>query len=395
MQSLIKQITQTLLTGAVVSVAIAVDAPTAKAFSLIQKDLFFERNIPSGGQVSEDEFQDFVDDFITPSFPDGLTIYDADGEEPSKVVSLFVEDTLETETNINQIAGAYLGRFDQESVLEVTNRDQLKVGFGAGENLIDNDPTPEFIQADLFFGRSIPDGGQVSEEQFQDFVDDFITPGFPDGLTIFDADGQFLDSTGTLIQEPSKVVRLLFDDTQENEDDIDGVITEYLDQFDQESVLLAVNEEVKVGFGAGENLIDNDPTPEFIQADLFFGRDIPGDGEVSEEDFQDFVDDFIAPGFPDRPTIFDADGQFLDSMGGTIEEQSKVARFLFEDTQANEDNLDGIITEYLDQFDQESVLLVVDEDVKVATVPEPSSVAGLLAAGVIGAILLKKKLKAV
>lgn len=117
MQNLIK-FTQTLLAGGVLSVAIAVDAPTAKAFSLIQKDLFFERNIPGGEQVSEGGFQDFVDDVITPSFPDGLTIFDADGqfrnstgdiiEEQSKVVRLLFEDTQTNEDDIDGIIKEYL-----------------------------------------------------------------------------------------------------------------------------------------------------------------------------------------------------------------------------------------------------------------------------------------------
>jgi len=393
MQSFVKQVTKTLLTSAVLSIAITADPPVGEAAALIEKDLFFERNIPGGGQVSEQQFQSFVDSSITPRFPDGLTIFAADGSSPSKVVTIFAEDTLETKTNTSQIAIEYLRQFDQKRVLEVTNRDQLKVGFGVGENLIDNNSTPEFIQADLFFGRNIPGGGQVSKQQFQNFLDGSITPRFPDGLTNFAADGQFRNSGGDIIQEPSEVVRLLLEDTQENENAIDEVITSYLNQFDQESVLLAVNEGVKVGFAAGENLIDNDPTPEVIQVDLYFGRDIPNDGEVSEQDFQNFVDNSITRLLPDRPTIFDADGQFRNSAGDIIQEQSKVARFLVKDTQENEDAIDAVITGYLNQFDQESVLLVVDENVHVAVVPEPASTAGLLATGAMGILLLKKKLQ--
>ncbi len=402
MKNLVTKVTETLATAVVLSVALVVDAPNAEAISLIQKDLFFGRNIPGGTEVSEEEFEAFVDSVITPRFPAGLTIFDADGQfldstgtvidEQSKLVTLFIEDTPESETAINEIVTAYLQQFNQESVLQVTNEDELKVGFSAGENLIDNDPIPEFIQADLFFGRNIPDGGEVSKAQFQAFVDSVITPRFPAGLTIFDADGQFLDSTGTVIEEQSKGVTLLFEDTQENETALDEIVAAYIQQFNQESVLLAVNEDIKVGFGAGENLIDNDPIPEFIQADLFFGRNIPGSGEVSEAQFQAFVDSVVTPRFPAGLTIFDADGQFLDSTGTVIEEQSKAITLLFEDTQENETALDEIVAAYIQQFNQESVLLVVDEDVKVAfdaspttSVPEPASVLGLLTFGALGA----------
>ena len=409
MKNLLTNVVKTLATSVVLSIAIAVDAPEVEAISLIQKDLFFGRNISGGGEVSEAQFQAFVDNIITPRFPAGLTIFDAEGqfedstgtiiEERSKLVTLFVEDTPKSESAIGEIVTAYLQQFNQESVLQVTNEDDLKVGFGVGENLIDNDPIPEFIEADLFFGRNIPGGGEVSEAQFQAFVDSFITPRFPAGLTIFDADGQFQDSTGTIIEEQSKEVTLLFEDTQENESAIDEIIAAYLEQFNQESVLLAVNEDIAVGFGAGENLIDNDPIPEFIEANLFFGRNIPGGGEVSEEQFQAFVDSFITPRFPAGLTIFDADGQFQDSTGTIIEEKSKEVTLLLEDTQENETAIDEIIAAYLEQFNQESVLLVVDEDVQVAfdassnpAVPEPSSILGLLVFSALGCgFALKRK----
>lgn len=134
-----------------------------------------------------------------------------------------------------------------------------------------------------------------------------------------------------------------------------------------------------------------------IQKDLFFGRNISGDGEVSEKDFANFVDDVITPRFPAGLTIFDADGQFRDSTNTIIEEQSKVVTLLFEDTQENETAIAQVIEAYIDQFNQESVLLVIDEDVAVAfdasttTVPEPSSVLGILTFAVLGASMLKRK----
>ncbi|ELR99987.1 DUF3574 domain-containing protein [Gloeocapsa sp. PCC 73106] len=402
MNSHFSKVSKVITTTIVLVVAITFDAPQAKGNSLIQKDLIFGRNIPGGGEVSEPEFQGFLDSEITPRFPDGLTIFDADGQfrdstntiiqEQSKLVTLLVEDTPRSETGINEIVMAYLQQFNQESVLQVTNSDEFHVGFGPGENLIDNDPIPEFIQADLFFGRNIAGGGEVSEPEFQGFLDSEITPRFPDGLTIFDADGQFRDSTNTIIQEQSKVVTLLFEDTQTNETALDNIMEFYIQQFNQESVLLTVNEAVTVGFGPGENLIDNNPIPEFIQADLFFGRNIAGGGEVSEQEFQGFLDSEITPRFPDGLTIFDADGQFQDSTNTIIQEPSKVVTLLFEDTQTNETALDNIVESYIEQFNQESVLLVIDEDQEVAfdappnvAIPEPSPILGLFVLGVLGA----------
>ncbi len=353
----------------------------ASMVDLVQEDLYFGRNIAGGGEVSEAEFQAFIDAEITPRFPNGLTTYDADGQflndsnilirEPSQVISLIFENTPKNQAEIDRIIEAYKQQFQQESVLEVINEDNLKIGFDEAEDLIDNDLTPELIQEDLYFGRNIAGGGTVSEEAFQAFIDAEITPRFPDGLTVYDADGQFLDSAGNLIQEPSQVVSLIFEDTVENEQDIDEIVAAYKQTFQQESVLEVVNEAVEVGFGQSEDLIDNDPTPELIQTDLYFGRNIAGGGEVSEEAFQSFVDAEVTPRFPNGLTVYDADGQFLDSTETLIQEASKVVSLIFEDTVENEAAVDQIIQVYKQQFQQESVLQVVDEDIHVAFDTDP------------------------
>jgi hypothetical protein len=341
---------------------------------LIQEDLYFGRNIAGGKEVSIAEFQAFIDAEITPQFPDGLTVYETNGQfldsngnliqEPSQVISLIFKNTLENQGKIDQITESYQQQFKQESVLEVVNEDQL-IGFDESTDLIDNDPIPELIQSDLYFGRNMTGGGEVSEAEFQKFLDREITPRFPDGLTVYDADGQFLDSTGNLTQ-PSQVVSLIFEDTPENEQSIDQLIAAYKQQFQQESVLEVVNEEVNIGFDESTDLIDNDPIPELIQSDLYFGRNITGGGEVSEAEFQAFIDAEITPRFPDGLTVYEADGQFLDSTGKLIKEPSKVVSLIFEDTAENEAAIEQIIVAYKQQFQQESVLQIVDEEIQVA-----------------------------
>ncbi|MEA5624664.1 DUF3574 domain-containing protein [Nostoc sp. UHCC 0251] len=107
-----------------------------------------------------------------------------------------------------------------------------------------------------FFGRNIPGDGEVSQSEFQAFVDSVITPRFPSGLTIFDANGQFQDSTGIIIEEPSKVISLIFEDTLDNETSINQIIEAYLQQFSQESVLTVVDEDIRVRF------VESEPVPE-------------------------------------------------------------------------------------------------------------------------------------
>src|SRR3954465_12817319 len=53
----------------------------------------------------------------------------------------------------------------------------------------------------LYFGRSIPGGGGVPDDDWTAFLRDVVTPRFPSGLSVWRADGQWLDSQGTLEHE--------------------------------------------------------------------------------------------------------------------------------------------------------------------------------------------------
>jgi hypothetical protein len=64
---------------------------------------------------------------------------------------------------------------------------------------------PKLIQEDLYFGRNIAGGGEVSEAEFQAFIDAEITPQFPDGLTVYETNGQFLDSNGNFLKTPQRM----------------------------------------------------------------------------------------------------------------------------------------------------------------------------------------------
>lgn len=347
-----------------------------------QEDLYFGRNIGVTEKVTESQFRDFLRDVVTERFPDGLTVYDAKGQfrsetgeiirEKSKVVTLLHPNDLSDQREINQIINRYQRRFQQESVLRVSNSD-IAIAFDESDDIIDNDPTPELIQVNLYFGQKIGETGQVTDQQFCSFLDQVVTPEFPDGLTVTDADGQFLDSQRQLIREPSKVVTLVLEDTEQNEQAIDQIVRNYKEQFQQQSVLEVVNEEVKVGFGQGEDLIENDATPEMIRVDLYLGRNIGTTEGVTEQDFRLFLKDAVTPRFPDGLTVYDADGQFLDSQGRTIKERSKVISLIVSDTQESERLLGEIIDEYKNRFQQESVLQVVDETINVAFGATPIS----------------------
>ena len=103
------------------------------------------------------------------------------------------------------------------------------------------DPWPgatTLMRSELFFGRSRPDGSMVSDAQWRAFVDDHVTPRFPDGLTVVDASGQYRTRAGELVREASKIVILLHEPDARSRAAIEEIRALYRKLFDQESVLL-------------------------------------------------------------------------------------------------------------------------------------------------------------
>ena len=96
-----------------------------------------------------------------------------------------------------------------------------------------------FIRTELFFGRNKPDGTEVSQEDFADFLNVTITPEFPDGLTVLDGIGQFRDAAGTIIKEKAKVLILLYPNSTQRQSSrkIERIRAAYKDRFQQQSVL--------------------------------------------------------------------------------------------------------------------------------------------------------------
>lgn len=96
-------------------------------------------------------------------------------------------------------------------------------------------------RTELIFGLSRPDGGAVSPEEWQAFVDREVVPRFPGGFTILPARGQWRGGW-----EDSRILLLLHDPTPQADRSIEQIRQSYKRQFDQQSVLRAeVTERVR------------------------------------------------------------------------------------------------------------------------------------------------------
>ncbi len=95
-----------------------------------------------------------------------------------------------------------------------------------------------FARTELFFGTAKPDG-VVTDEEFFAFLDQEITPRFPDGLTLLKGDGQFRGESGVIVKEDSFVLILLYplEDFRDSSRKINAIRRLYRTQFQQESVL--------------------------------------------------------------------------------------------------------------------------------------------------------------
>jgi uncharacterized protein DUF3574 len=95
-----------------------------------------------------------------------------------------------------------------------------------------------FVRTELYFGTAKPVGA-VTEAEFKKFLDDVVTPFFPDGLTVIKGDGQFKGEDGLTIKEESFVLILLYpvDGHKTSSRNIDAIRQAYMTQHQQESVL--------------------------------------------------------------------------------------------------------------------------------------------------------------
>lgn len=92
------------------------------------------------------------------------------------------------------------------------------------------------LQDFLYFGTDSPTG-PVTVEDWTDFLDSTVTPRFPDGLTVWEADGQWRNADGKLVQEDARVLNLVHPDSPAAEQAISELVALYKERFRQQSVL--------------------------------------------------------------------------------------------------------------------------------------------------------------
>jgi len=88
----------------------------------------------------------------------------------------------------------------------------------------------------LYFGTQKPHG-TVGRGEWEAFLKEEVTPRFPEGLTTWEAKGQWRDKKGKIIGEKSRVLLLVHPDGVGADLDVREIIEAYKKRFQQESVL--------------------------------------------------------------------------------------------------------------------------------------------------------------
>ena len=88
----------------------------------------------------------------------------------------------------------------------------------------------------IYFGTATPQGA-VSKTQWQEFLSNIVTPNFPAGLTVFEANGQWLGKDRNIVMESSYILELVHDNSPKEREAIDEIIYYYKRKFEQEAVM--------------------------------------------------------------------------------------------------------------------------------------------------------------
>ena len=100
------------------------------------------------------------------------------------------------------------------------------------------------------------------------------------------------------------------------------------------------------------------PLKPAVAIDLYFGRDKPAGGEVTDAEWGAFVTDVVTSRFPDGLSVFDSSGQYREPTGRIVRERSKRLVVIVFDAPAHKAKLDEIIDAYKQRFGQYSVFRV-------------------------------------
>jgi hypothetical protein len=97
------------------------------------------------------------------------------------------------------------------------------------------------LVVELFFGRAIPGRNDLTEQEWQIFLADTVTVNLPDGFTVMDAAGAWMNpKTHTTVSEATKLILVALPDAPSSLDATNRIRTAYETRFHQQLVGMTV-----------------------------------------------------------------------------------------------------------------------------------------------------------
>ncbi|WP_158100942.1 DUF3574 domain-containing protein [Variovorax sp. JS1663] len=95
------------------------------------------------------------------------------------------------------------------------------------------------VQDTLYLGTGKPQGGVVTPQEWDDFLQGTVTPRFPQGLSVLPASGQWRGADGAIVRENSYLLQLVHPDDEASDQSVGAIAAAYKSRFQQEAVLRA------------------------------------------------------------------------------------------------------------------------------------------------------------
>ena len=90
----------------------------------------------------------------------------------------------------------------------------------------------------LYLGQDTP-AGAVTDAQWERFVEESVTPQFPEGFTVMQGQGRWRSAAGILHQEDTRVIEIVHEDSAMSHTRVREVGAAYKRRFAQQAVLVA------------------------------------------------------------------------------------------------------------------------------------------------------------
>jgi uncharacterized protein DUF3574 len=102
---------------------------------------------------------------------------------------------------------------------------------------------PPALVFSLFFGKSIPGRGDLTDAEWGQFLDDTVTANLPNGYTVVDANGAWMNPmTHSTIKEGSKLLMVALPVAPGSLASVNRIRTEYQVRFRQQLVGMTVEQ---------------------------------------------------------------------------------------------------------------------------------------------------------